>query len=120
MQSGGRDYNANIIHVRSSPDIGDIAQANSRSKVGLFRHKTYEYYVREIKYDTLKLFIFDYAKIVSMNPDKEKKEIPFDSVFLQRYDLTIKNLDALNWTLSFPPDDRMKDMKMYPAYDSEK
>ena len=68
------------------------------------------------KYDTLKLFIFDYAKIMSLDIGVGPFTIPCDSVLLQRYDLTIKDLDKIGWTLTYPPDERMKDIKMYPPY----
>jgi len=51
--------------------------------------------------------------------DAYPKYVPFDSVFLQRYDLTIRDLDILDWTLSYPPDERMKNIKMYPPYGGE-
>lgn len=38
---------------------------------------------------------------------------------LQRYYLTQKNLDNLGWTISYPPDERMKDIKMDPPYGNE-
>jgi hypothetical protein len=122
----GRDHSTNIISVDrgriEANNFDIIVYANSRKdRLLTLLYESYEHLFREIKYDTIKLFIFDYAKIVSMDDDeKSRKSLPFDSVFLQRYDLTVKDLDAINWTLSFPPDDRMKDMKMYPPYNSEK
>ncbi|MDR0873257.1 MAG: hypothetical protein LBN27_07320 [Prevotellaceae bacterium] len=39
-----------------------------------------------------------------------------ETMALQRYDLTLEDLNGLDWTISYPPDERMKDMKMYPPY----
>jgi hypothetical protein len=55
----------------------------------------------------------DYAKILTY----PNGFVSSDSVFLQRYDLTIKDLDKLGWTLIYPPDERMKNMGMYPPYE---
>ena len=62
-----------------------------------------------------------YSKILSVeaippNYRGQPDYVPFDSVFLQRYDLTIKELDRLGWKLTYPPDERMSDMMMYPPY----
>lgn len=38
------------------------------------------------------------------------------SCYMVRYDLRLEDLQALNWIISFPPDERMKDIHMYPPY----
>jgi len=93
-----------------------VVYANSTNDMllALRKHQSWEHLVFR-KYDTLKLFIFDYAKLLSMEP----KDVPFDSVFLQRYDLTLRELDLLGWELSYPPDERMKNIHMYPSYGGE-
>jgi hypothetical protein len=35
---------------------------------------------------------------------------------LQRYDLTKADLQRLNWKITYPPSEAMKDVKMYPSY----
>jgi hypothetical protein len=35
---------------------------------------------------------------------------------LQRYDVSLENMEKLEWQLVYPPDERMKDIKMYPPY----
>jgi hypothetical protein len=42
-----------------------------------------------------------------------------DYLILRRYDLTRADLQLLNWEVPYPPDERMKNMKMYPPYESE-
>jgi hypothetical protein len=113
-------HNANKIPVSKSQINSNknrmVVYVNSTNERTLEDvHTTWEAKINSMKnYDTLKLFILDYAKI--MNMDAFPDLVPFDSVFLQRYDLTIKDLDRLGWRLSYPPDERMKDVKMYPPY----
>lgn len=59
--------------------------------------------------DTLMVFIFD-AKRLEANPSH------IDDAFLQRYDLSLQDLQRLNWMLSYPPTESMKDIKMWPRY----
>ena len=42
-----------------------------------------------------------------------------DYLVLRRYDLTPADLELLNWEIPYPPDERMKNMKMWPPYGSE-
>jgi len=42
--------------------------------------------------------------------------VNMDTAIIQRYDLTYTDLLDLNAELSFPPDERMKDIKMFPQY----
>jgi hypothetical protein len=39
-----------------------------------------------------------------------------ETMAVQRYDLTLEDLNSLNWTIFYPPNERMKDVKMYPPY----
>lgn len=63
--------------------------------------------------DTIRLYIFvrdtiekyDWATIV----DKY--------MVLHRYDLTKQDCENMNWSIPFPPDESMKDIKMYPPYE---
>ena len=41
-----------------------------------------------------------------------------DGKELARYDLTFGDLFSLNWTIAFPPDERMRHIRMWPTYDS--
>ena len=40
-----------------------------------------------------------------------------DYIILQRYDLSIAELEKLNWTIYYPPAEAMKDIYMYPPYE---
>lgn len=43
---------------------------------------------------------------------------PEDWYELARYDLTLNDLITLNWEISYPPDERMKSIRMWPPFDS--
>jgi hypothetical protein len=93
-----------------------VVSANSKKHVLMIMHATWETLLKDAHTDTLKLFVLDYAKIRDYPIDNKMDSVPFDSVFIQRYDLTIPDLDNLNWTLSYPPTEAMKDIKMWPPY----
>lgn len=44
-------------------------------------------------------------------------EMNYGKNFLQRYDMSIHDVKLLNYTFPYPPDERMKNMKMYPLYE---
>ena len=49
--------------------------------------------------------------------------VPWDTIgkyymVLQRYDLTLENLQELDWYISYPPDERMRHVSMWPPYES--
>jgi hypothetical protein len=62
----------------------------------------------------ISIFIFD-ANFMEQNINNEDFMIR-ESMALQRYDLTLEDLNSLNWTIFYPPNERMKDVKMYPPY----
>jgi len=40
----------------------------------------------------------------------------YDRIVLQRYDITLEDLRKLDWKITYPPDERMKYVKMHPPY----
>ena len=70
---------------------------------------------REISnFHYISIFIFD-ANFMEQNLTNEDFRIN-ETMALQRYDLTLEDLNSLGWTIPYPPDERMKHMKMYPPY----
>jgi hypothetical protein len=68
--------------------------------------------IRDLQY--ISIFIFDAA---FLEPHMYDKNFTVnETMALQRYDLSLQNLNDLNWKISYPPDERMKGMKMYPPY----
>jgi len=63
--------------------------------------------------NTLCLFIFDADTFNTHSWD----EIKNGYKILRRYDISPENIETFKYKISYPPDERMKNMKMYPPYD---
>jgi hypothetical protein len=69
--------------------------------------------IKSLPLDTLSVFIFHADTL-----DKYTwEEVRDNYKILVRYDLSLQNLQLLNYTITYPPDERMKNMKMYPPYE---
>lgn len=44
-------------------------------------------------------------------------EITFEVPVIARYDIRKKDIEVLNWVISFPPSEAMKDIHMWPPYE---
>lgn len=62
--------------------------------------------------DTLRVFIFSYDTLIKYDWEIIRREYRV----LKRYDLTLENLKELNWSITYPPTEAMKDIKQYPPY----
>jgi hypothetical protein len=62
--------------------------------------------------DTLYVFIFEEDVLANHS----WADVVDKNLVLQRYDLSLKDLQQLNWQISYPPSELMKDMKMYPPF----
>jgi hypothetical protein len=62
--------------------------------------------------DTLYVFIFE-EDVLANHP---WADVVDKNLILQRYDLSLQDLQQLNWQISYPPSELMKDMKMYPPF----
>lgn len=65
----------------------------------------------KIKSDTLMVYIFDVSKLDANSS--------VGDALIQRYDLSLPDLQQLNWKLTYPPDIRMKYVKMWPPYNGQ-
>ena len=63
----------------------------------------------ELPADTLSVFIF--SEIVT---EENWDDVRNNYAVAKRYDLSFGDLERLNWIVVYPPDDSMKDVKMYP------
>ena len=63
--------------------------------------------------DTMSVFIFD-AKVLDTYSWEEIRD---NYMILKRYDLSLEDLQKLDFTLYYPPTEAMKDIKMYPPYE---
>lgn len=64
---------------------------------------------RDIPSDTLMVFILD-AELL------ESETGHINNTIIQRYDLSLRDLQRTNWKLAYPPSENMKSIKMYPPY----
>ena len=62
--------------------------------------------------DTLSIYLFHVDTLAKYSID----EIREDYKVLQRYDLSLEDLEHLDYKLSYPPDAKMSGVKMYPPY----
>jgi len=62
--------------------------------------------------DTVFVYIFDAAIIENTSWDIVAR----DYLVLKRYDLTLEDLQRLDWRVTYPPTEAMKDVKQYPPY----
>lgn len=64
------------------------------------------------RYDTLLIFVFNVDTFDTYGWDYVREHY----LVLQRYDLSLENLQSVNFRLSFPPDSTMKLFHMWPPY----
>ena len=62
--------------------------------------------------DTLYIFIFEEDVLANHS----WADVVDKNLVLQRYNLSLHDLQQLNWQISYPPSEQMKDMKMYPPF----
>lgn len=70
--------------------------------------------------NVLMIIIFNVEAVDSTNWKTIDWSIPanYDKYILQRYDLSLQDIELLNWNIPYPPMEKMRDMKMYPPYSS--
>jgi hypothetical protein len=106
-----------IIYSDGKKDTGNYIQWVQPLQRGLIpapSHTNWEILVKE--YGTLMIFIFDGEVIGKMS---WWELVERDYLVLQRYDLSLQDLEKLNWKVYYPPTKAMQDMKMFPPYEEE-
>lgn len=96
-------------HVLGMPEIYKIFPQGI-NKTACEIRETYETFFK-YRNDTLMIYVFD-AEVLERN-----QRYNYDAV-LQRLDVSLKDLQRLNWIITYPPTEAMKDIKMYPPYDT--
>lgn len=95
----------------SEPSIYKV-EPHKRNKTALWQNTFWEVIFRDgrrILSDTLMVFIMD-AELLESNTTHVNNTI------IQRYDLSLQDLQRINWTLTYPPSPNMSAIKMYPPY----
>ena len=62
--------------------------------------------------DTMSVFIFHTDTLNKYG----WQEVRDGYKILRRYDLSLKDIKKMKWTIPYPPDESMAEMKMYPPY----
>jgi len=62
--------------------------------------------------DTISVYVFDAELIENI----EWEVVARDYLVLKRYDLSWSDLKRLDWRITYPPTEAMKDVKQYPPY----
>ena len=61
----------------------------------------------------MSIYLFD-AETVDNTPWETIRE---EYKVLKRYDLSLEDIQFLDYEISYPPTEQMKDMRMYPPYE---
>jgi len=69
-------------------------------------------YFHELPQDTLSIYLFSLDTL----KNNTWAEVQAGYKILKRYDLSLEDLEHLNYKLSYPPDAKMSGVKMYPPY----
>ena len=111
------------FYLVDSPDPFDIRKrsyfhpgqknikSHSVSKDAISSRNCWEYSFRSA-IEMLYIYVFD-AAVVENTP---WEVIARDYLVLKRYDLSLEDLQKLDWRVTYPPTDAMKDIKQYPPY----
>ncbi len=69
-------------------------------------------YFKDLPADTLSIYIFHLDTL----KNNTIEDIQSGYKILKRYDLSLEDLEHLDYKLSYPPDAKMSGVKMYPLY----
>ena len=89
-------------------------EQNNRRAMSTFGRVCIEHVFEDNKNwgDTVFIYIFD-ATVVENTP---WEVVARDNLILKRYHLTLEDLQRLNWIVSYPPEEEMRDIKQYPPF----
>ena len=71
---------------------------------------TWEHNYSKLPQDTMSVFVFHSDTLATYSWEEVREEYKV----LIRYDLSLDDLERLDFELSYPPDSRMQGVKMYP------
>jgi len=135
MVSGCWDYDQNFMFINNSPrdvriymdpygkEHGGIIYPDTAIpralggmiyKEGVRTSYSYSSLKENVWVDTVSIFIFDVDTLNMYSWE----EIRNGYKILQRYDMTYKEVQALQYEITYPPTEVMRNIKMYPHYGS--
>ena len=72
-----------------------------------------KFYKRVVPNDTISFIVYDFEVLENL----EWSEIRDEYKILKRYDLSIQDMQMLDYEITYPPTEAMKNIKMYPKYE---
>jgi len=105
------------VDPNKAPIMG--ADPHKKQSLLVYDPRPYEDVIKSLPKDTLSIFIINIDSVGKFTWE----EIRQGYKILRRYDLSLSDIRCLYMNscpvIPYPPDERMKDMKMYPPYGSE-
>jgi hypothetical protein len=104
-------YDTLGFYILFSNPLGDEmckVKPHTKNTSVLWQRSCYESYIKNY----IRIYIFD-ANVLATVP---WNIIGQYNMVLQCYDLTKEDLQRLNWEVTYPPTEAMKDVQMYPPY----
>jgi len=95
--------------------LGGVPQGNMTG--GIYNFISPDDLCKRLPKDTLSIFILSMNNHNEVEMDSIWKEMKYGTRFFLRYDMSIQDLEGLNYSIPYPPDERMKAMNMYPPYE---
>ena len=104
-----------FLYERNHPRLvapGEISSSALRWDKG----GTFEEYYEEVLMPQRKEYLYVFVIDAALSCDWIEDNCFSSSCYIVRYDLKLDDLSNLDWVISFPPDERMKSIHMYPTY----
>jgi hypothetical protein len=110
---GGNAYPDTTILDQNPSSGGDLSyKINGKTAKIMGYRDPIELRFKHSQTDTIVFFLFDANTLETMPWDIVMKKY----LILQRFDVSLQDMQRLNWTITYPPTVEMKDIKMYPPY----
>lgn len=94
------------------PGWGNKVEAHSENNEALTDYMDDYEQMFICEFDTLIVFVFTADSLDLYGLDYVKRNY----LVSQRYDISLSDLQQLNWQLRFPPTEEMRNIKMWPPY----
>ena len=104
-------YLSNTVEATSMYKVNGGEQDNRNAMLLRSCHESF--FGRDGYSDTLTVYVFD-ASVVENTP---WEIVARDYLVLKRYDLSLEDLRRLDWRITYPSTEAMKNIKQYPPYE---
>lgn len=88
----------------------DLAEIKSNERFRIYSRTKWEDVFSSLRSDTLSVYFFDSDTLNKYDWSKIREGYKV----LKRYDLSLQDLERLNYLVTYPPTNEMKGIKMYP------